>query len=53
MRITKDGHHLLFDNADLPGKSDGSGAVRAHTLAEVQALDAGSSFARRFAARES
>ena len=28
VRITKDGHHLLFDNADLPGKSDGSGAAR-------------------------
>jgi glycerophosphoryl diester phosphodiesterase len=49
VRITKDGHHVLFHDGDLQGKSDGSGPVRARTLAEIRALDAGSHFARRFA----
>ena len=53
VRLTKDGHHVLFHDGDLQGKTDGSGPVRAHTLAEIRALDAGSPFARRFAGRES
>jgi glycerophosphoryl diester phosphodiesterase len=49
VRITKEGHHVLFHDGELQGKTDGSGPLRAHTLAEVQSLDAGSPFARRFA----
>lgn len=49
VRITKDGHHVLFHDGELRGKTDGSGPVRDHTLAEVRALDAGSKFARQFA----
>jgi glycerophosphoryl diester phosphodiesterase len=49
VRITKDGHHVLFHDGELQGKTDGSGPLRARTLAEIQALDAGSPFARRFA----
>jgi glycerophosphoryl diester phosphodiesterase len=49
VRLTKDGHHVLFHDGELQGKTDGSGPVREHTLAEIRALDAGSKFARRFA----
>jgi len=49
VRITKDGHHVLFHDGELQGKTDGSGPVRDHTLAEIRALDTGSKFARRFA----
>jgi glycerophosphoryl diester phosphodiesterase len=49
VRLTRDGHHVLFHDVELDGKTDGTGRVRDHTLAEVRALDAGSKFARRFA----
>jgi glycerophosphoryl diester phosphodiesterase len=49
VRITKDGHHVLFHDAALQSKTGGSGTVRDHTLAEIRALDAGAHFARRFA----
>ena len=49
VRITKDGHHVLFHDGSLEGKTNGSGPVRSHTLEEIRALDAGSHFARRFA----
>ncbi len=49
VRITKDGHHILFHDGELQGTTDGSGPVRDRTLAELRALDAGSKFARRFA----
>jgi glycerophosphoryl diester phosphodiesterase len=49
VRITRDGHHVLFHDGELQAKTNGSGPVRDHTLAAIRALDAGSRFARRFA----
>ncbi len=51
VRLTKDGHHVLFHDATLDAQTDGTGNVRDRTLAEFQALDAGGRFARRFAGR--
>jgi glycerophosphoryl diester phosphodiesterase len=44
VRLTRDGQHILFHDAVLDRKTDGSGAVREHTLAELLALDAGERF---------
>jgi glycerophosphoryl diester phosphodiesterase len=44
VRLTRDGHHVLFHDSLLDRKTDGSGAVRDHTLAELLALDAGARF---------
>ncbi len=49
VRLTRDGHHILFHDDELGGKTDASGRVRDHTLAEVRAADAGSKFSPRFA----
>jgi glycerophosphoryl diester phosphodiesterase len=49
VRRTKDGRHVAFDADRVDGKTSGSGAVGDQTLAELQALDAGSWFATRFA----
>ena len=49
VRRTKDGQHIVFDCERLDDQTSGTGSVRDHTLAEAQALDAGSWFARRFA----
>jgi glycerophosphoryl diester phosphodiesterase len=49
VRLTRDGHHVLFHDDELDGKTDATGRVRDHTLAEVRAADAGSKFAPRFA----
>jgi glycerophosphoryl diester phosphodiesterase len=49
VRLTKDRRHVLFHDGELDGKSTGHGKVKDHTLAELQALDAGSWFAPRFA----
>ena len=49
VRITRDGHHILFHDGELQATTDGSGPVCDRTLAELRALDAGSKFARRFA----
>jgi glycerophosphoryl diester phosphodiesterase len=49
VRLTRDGHHILFHDDELDGKTDASGRVRDHTLAEVRAADAGSKFSPRFA----
>ena len=50
VRLTKDGHHVLFHDDQLGDKTDGTGRVRDRTLAEIRALDAGTKFAPRFAA---
>ena len=49
VRLTRDGHHVLFHDDELGGKTDATGRVRDRTLAEVRAADAGSKFAPRFA----
>ena len=49
VRLTKDGRHVIFHDDRLDGKTNGAGLVADHTLAELQALDAGSWFAKRFA----
>jgi|GEM_PF-131754 len=49
IRRTRDGHHVLFHDERLDGKTNGSGLVRERTLADLKALDAGSWFAPRFA----
>ena len=41
VRLSKDGHHALFDDESPDATIDGSGKVRDRTLAELQALDAG------------
>lgn len=49
IRLTRDGHHVLFHDETLDAKSDGTGRVAGHTLAEIRSLDAGFWFAPRFA----
>ena len=49
VRLTRDGHHVLFHDDTLDGKTDATGRVRDRTLAEVRSADAGSKFAPRFA----
>lgn len=49
VRLTRDGRHVLFHDDALDDKTDVAGRVRDRTLAEIQAADAGSKFARRFA----
>jgi glycerophosphoryl diester phosphodiesterase len=49
VRLTRDGHHVLFHDDVLDRKTDATGRVRDRTLAEVRAADAGSRFARGFA----
>ena len=46
---TKDGQHVLADESPLLGTAAGESALGTHTLSELQALDAGSWFAPRFA----
>lgn len=48
VRLSKDGVHVLAHDATLDGKSNGQGEVKEHTLTQLQSLDAGSWFARRF-----
>ena len=49
VRRTSDGHHVLFHDQELDGRTDATGRVRDRSLAEIRAADAGSAFARRFA----
>ncbi len=49
VRLTSDGHHVLFHDDVLDHTTDATGRVRDRTVAEVRAADAGSLFARRFA----
>ncbi len=48
VRRTKDGQHVIFDVDELAGRTSGAGKPSDYTLAELQALDAGSWFAPRF-----
>lgn len=41
IRITRDRHFVLFHDAELACRTNGSGRVAAHRLAELQALDVG------------
>lgn len=49
VRLTKDGVPVLFHDDTLERTTDGRGRLAALTLAQVQRLDAGAWFARRFA----
>ncbi len=48
VRLTRDGQHVLFHDANLDAKSTGAGPLKDKTLAELKALDVGSWFAPRF-----
>ena len=41
--LTRDGHHILFHDGTLDGKTDLTGPVREHTLEEIRKADAGQS----------
>ncbi|MEX2467980.1 MAG: glycerophosphodiester phosphodiesterase family protein [Gemmatimonadota bacterium] len=49
LQMTSEGVPLLFHDDTLERTTDGSGAVRAHTVEEIRALDAGSWFSEAFA----
>jgi glycerophosphoryl diester phosphodiesterase len=49
VRRTRDGHHVLYRDDELDGRTDATGRVRDRTLAEVRSADAGAKFGRRFA----
>jgi glycerophosphoryl diester phosphodiesterase len=49
VKLTADGHPVLIHDEMLERTTDGRGEVRTKTLAEIQALDAGSWFAKAFA----
>jgi glycerophosphoryl diester phosphodiesterase len=48
VKLTKDGHAILFHDDRLERTTDGQGWVAATTLAEIKGLDAGSWFDRSF-----
>jgi glycerophosphoryl diester phosphodiesterase len=48
VKLTKDGHPILFHDDRLDRTTDGRGPVAAATLAEIRRLDAGSWFAPAF-----
>jgi len=48
VRLTKDGHHVIFHDGNLDGKTNGAGPLKEHTLEEIEQLDAGAWFAPRF-----
>ena len=49
LRLTKDGQHVVIHNDTVDATTDGKGRVSEMTLSELQQLDAGAWFARRFA----
>lgn len=49
VQLTADGHPVLLHDPTVDRTTDGTGAVADLTLAEVEALDAGSWYAKRFA----
>lgn len=49
VRLTADGRHVVWHDPRVDGKSDGEGAVREMTGAQLLALDVGAWFAPRFA----
>jgi glycerophosphoryl diester phosphodiesterase len=48
VKLTRDGHAILFHDDRLERTSDGQGAVAATTLAQIRRLDAGSWFGAAF-----
>ena len=48
VRLSKDGHHVIFHDGQVDGKTDGTGEVGQLNLEDIAALDAGSWFAPRF-----
>lgn len=48
LRLTRDGNHVLIHDSTLDRCTNGHGPVADKILAELQALDAGSWFAKRF-----
>lgn len=48
LQLTKDGYLVVIHDHELQRTTNGSGAVRDHTLAELKELDAGSWFDPRF-----
>ena len=48
VRLTRDGHHVLFHDAELSNKTNGAGRISDRTLDEIRTLDNGTRFARRF-----
>jgi glycerophosphoryl diester phosphodiesterase len=49
VRLSSDGHVVVIHDDTVDRTTDGSGAVASMTLAELQALDAGSHFAAQYA----
>ena len=49
VRLSRDGQHVIIHNATVVATTDGTGRVSELTWEELQQLDAGSWFARRFA----
>lgn len=47
-QLSADGHVVVFHDQSLDAKSTGHGKLHAHTLAELQKLDAGSYFSQEF-----
>jgi len=39
VRLTKDGHHVIFHDGQVDAKTDGTGKVSQLTLAEIRPLD--------------
>ena len=48
VRLTRDGHHALFHDSKLDGKTNSAGPLRERSLEELMQLDAGSWFAPRY-----
>jgi len=48
VRLTKDGHHVIFHDSEVDGKTDGHGRVEDFSIDEIRELDAGSWFSKRF-----
>lgn len=48
IHLTKDGYLIVIHDHDLQRTTNGTGAVREHTLAEIKQLEAGSWFDPRF-----
>lgn len=49
VRLTKDGHHVVFHDSRVDGKTNGSGAVSELPRDTITSLDAGSFFGPEFA----
>jgi glycerophosphoryl diester phosphodiesterase len=49
LQLTRDGKHVLYHDSQLESKTDGTGRITDHRLADLKKLDAGLKFATRFA----